>query len=159
MPAADLSDEFLLKRELPDGHWLTIQIVAHLTTFPTEMKAEHCYMTGHSEQFDCWLHYEAGEAGKWPKTSARQEWDYIVNGHEPEWIKGYRLKSMYKDRVSRIYLEPDAGIQKILSDPERLGLALYTGPMVCKSLRSHALVLTLIGMCSSKSTTAYCAAA
>ncbi len=91
-------------------------------------------MTGHSKKFPCWLHYEAVKAGESPQTTAHEEWDFLVKGKEPEWIKGCRLKSIYKNRNPNVYLQPPAIPKDILSDPERLGLALYTGPMVCCSL-------------------------
>lgn len=105
-------------------------------------------MTGYNEKFDCSLHYEAVHPHKefpTPETSAKEEWEYAVDGKVPNYIASgnFRLKELYaKDgRVSDIYRKtatvPATGDP--LSRPERLGLALYTGPMVRRLHPSRCL--------------------
>ena len=93
------------------------------------MKAEHCYMSGHDTKFECSSHYENSDSSKCekPKTSAREEWEAVVQGKEPDSMDGFRSR---KPRTVEVYESHTASDSDILSRSERLGLALYTGPMV-----------------------------
>jgi len=99
-------------------------------------------MRGCDKEFDCSSHYE-----KWkdivPCTTAQEEWKYVKCDQEakPKYLKVHKLKGMYQKediagRKADIYRSPSQHVHKdrlgrpVLSDPERLGLALYTGPMV-----------------------------
>jgi hypothetical protein len=102
------------------------------------MEAEHCYMRGHDFKFDCSLHYEPVESQLAPpKTSAKEEWNLLVHGTQPEWLRSgkFQLKGLYlkggrKAAVYRDFPKTDDRPAGSLCDAERLGLALYTGPMV-----------------------------
>jgi hypothetical protein len=105
----------------------------------TEMMEEHCHMRGHDAEFDCSLHYESKD-GKTPVTTAKKEWEYVKNGTAPSWLETCKAKDGENHkRKARVFIEyteelkkdPNKQKAEILSDPERLGLALYTGPMVC----------------------------
>ena len=111
----------------------------HFYNSATEMMEEHCHMRGHDAPFDCSLHYESKD-GKTPETTAKEEWEYVYNGTAPYWLKTFKAKGG-KDhkRKAHVFIEyteelkkdPNKRKAEILSEPERLGLALYTGPMVC----------------------------
>jgi hypothetical protein len=103
------------------------------------MMEEHCHMRGHNEPFDCSLHYESKD-GKTPETTAKEEWEYVTNGTAPSWLKTCKAKGgKDHERKAHVFIEyteelkkdPNKRKAEILSEPERLGLALYTGPMVC----------------------------
>jgi hypothetical protein len=105
----------------------------------TEMMEEHCHMRGHGAEFDCSLHYESKD-GKTPVTTAKEEWEYVKNGTAPSWLETCKAKDgKNHKREARVFIEYNEELKKdpnkqkaeILSAPERLGLALYTGPMVC----------------------------
>ena len=91
-------------------------------------------MTGCNAQFECSLHYESKDGMSKPTTTAKQEWDYVVNFKQdapPSYLEGFNLKKMYKERKADRYRHPEKDtLNHGLSDAERLGLALYTGPMV-----------------------------
>ena len=104
-------------------------------------------MTGCNAPFECSLHYESKDGTSKPTTTAKQEWDYVVNFKQdapPSYLEGFKLKKMYKERKADRFVHPeevklDHGLSDAerlgplnhgLSDAERLGLALYTGPMV-----------------------------
>jgi hypothetical protein len=118
----------------------------HTYKSATEMMEEHCHMRGHDAPFDCSLHYESND-GEAPVTTAQEEWEYVKNGTAPIWLKTFKAKGG-KDhkRNARVFIEyteelrkdPNKQKAEILSEPERLGLALYTGPMVC-CCRSHLM--------------------
>jgi hypothetical protein len=114
------------------------------------MMEEHCYMRGHDKQFDCSLHYESNPVdGKPPTTTAKEEWEYVVNGTEPSCLQNFKAKEgeshkrnalVFKNRSAELKKQeeelkkdPNKNQSEFepLSEPERLGLALYTGPMVC----------------------------
>ena len=108
-------------------------------SLPTEMQAEHCFMRGHDQEFDCLSHYEQRDneqeiSRTTPRTSAKQEWDAVVEGKEPQSLKHFRLRECYRKlsggREVGVYLNFPPTHPCPLSHPERLGLALYTGPMV-----------------------------
>ncbi len=101
------------------------------------MKAEHCHMSGHDAKFECSSHYESSGDFK-PKTSSREEWDAVVHGKVPDSLKKFRLNECYRDKKTKdsncrkvdVFSEHTASDSDVLSRSERLGLALYTGPMV-----------------------------
>jgi hypothetical protein len=107
----------------------------------TEMMEEHCHMRGHDAPFDCSLHYESKDGkAPVPVTTAKDEWEYVTNGTAPSWLKTFKAKDGENhERKARVFIEyteelkkdPNKQKAEILSEPERLGLALYTGPMVC----------------------------
>jgi hypothetical protein len=102
----------------------------------SEMEQEHCVMTGCNVPFECSLHYESKDGTSKPTTTAKQEWDYVVNFKQdapPSYLEGFKLKKMYKERKADRFVHPEVALDQTdhgLSDAERLGLALYTGPMV-----------------------------
>jgi len=98
---------------------------------PVEMEAEHCYMSGHDSKFECSSHYENSDSSnlKKPETSAREEWEALHQGKTPDSMKSFRLKSC-RSRKVEVFTSHKASDSDILSRCERLGLALYTGPMV-----------------------------
>ncbi len=111
----------------------------HFNNSATEMMEEHCHMRGHDAPFDCSLHYESKD-GKTPETTAKEEWEYVYNGTAPSWLKTFKAKGGKEHkRKAHVFIEytkelkkdPNKRKAEILSEPERLGLALYTGPMVC----------------------------
>lgn len=90
-------------------------------------------MRGHDKAFDCESHYE--KQGKiTPQTTAQQEWLAVVKGNVPPSLEKFRLRECYrktpKGRNVGVYQYFPKDRSCSLSDPERLGLALYTGPMV-----------------------------
>ncbi len=93
-------------------------------------------MTGCNVPFECSLHYESKDGTSKPTTTAKQEWDYVVNFKQdapPSYLEGFKLKKMYKERKADRFVHPEVALDQTdhgLSDAERLGLALYTGPMV-----------------------------
>jgi hypothetical protein len=109
-------------------------------------------MSGYDKPFDCSLHYEAVHPHQdppTPTTCAKEEWEYAVDGKVPKYIASgnFRLKELYTKpetkvgRVSDIYRKTatEAATGDPLSRPERLGLALYTGPMVRRPRPSRCL--------------------
>ena len=103
-------------------------------------------MSGFNTPFDCYLHYEAVHPNEdAPTTCAKEEWEYAVDGKVPKYIASgkFRLKELYSKagRVSDIYRKTATGTatSDLLSPPERLGLALYTGPMVRRLRPSRCL--------------------
>jgi hypothetical protein len=142
VPAFNLDDKFLLKRERQCS--LLIPFVASFFRYScsaftalayrlAEMEQEHCVMTGCNAHFECSLHYESKDGTSKPTTTAKQEWDYVVNFKQdapPSYLEGFKLKKMYKERKADRYVDPEDKLGHGLSDAERLGLALYTGPMV-----------------------------
>jgi hypothetical protein len=112
----------------------------HTYNSSTEMMEEHCHMRGHSAAFDCSLHYESKDGKITPVTTAKEEWEYVTNGTAPSCLSKFKAKEGNDhERVARVFIEyteelkkdPNKQKAEILSEPERLGLALYTGPMVC----------------------------
>ncbi len=90
-------------------------------------------MRGHDKAFDCESHYEKQEKIT-PQTTAQQEWLAVVKGNLPPSLKEFRLRECYRNtpegRKVGVYQNFPKDSSCSLSDPERLGLALYTGPMV-----------------------------
>jgi hypothetical protein len=123
-----------------------------------EMEQEHCHMTGCNAPFECCLHYESKDGNLKPTTTAKQEWDYVVNNKPPSYLEEFKLKEMYKERKANRYWDwkPEQDTLKHeLSGAERLGLALYTGPMVCHFVARCCLKFD--SECSTKFTTTSCA--
>ena len=166
LPAADFSDDFLRRRECksatqsPTWPSLFTSLFLHRGAhcLLTEMEAEHCYMTGHDEEFECSLHYESKPPGAVvPKTTAEAEWKYVMEGKVPH-FENLQLKKIHKNRKVDIFVNPVPGAKEVLSDVERLGLALYTGPMVCFLCPCVSLRPRSSDAFSSEFTTASCVA-
>jgi len=112
----------------------------HFYNSATERMEEHCHMRGHDAPFDCSLHYESKD-GKTPETTAKEEWEYVTNGTAPSLLlKTFKAKGgkdltrkacVFIEYTEELKKDPNKQKAEILSEPERLGLALYTGPMVC----------------------------
>ena len=112
----------------------------HFYNSATERMEEHCHMRGHDAPFDCSLHYESKD-GKTPETTAKEEWEYVTNGTAPSLLlKTFKAKGgkdltrkacVFIEYTEELKKDPNKQKAEILSEPERLGLALYTGPLVC----------------------------
>ncbi len=108
-------------------------------------------MRGHDKPFDCSLHYQSNPVHDPPDptTTAKEEWEYVMNGTAPSCLQKFKAKEgnshkrnalVFKNRTEELKkkeeeLKKDPNKKQSelepLSKPERLGLALYTGPMVC----------------------------
>jgi len=79
-------------------------------------------------------------------TSAADEWLYVVNGKEPDYMPDYQkiegTPLLRRRIVNENHLKDEDKTD--LTKPEIIGLALYTGPMVRQSITAYFLT-SLIG--------------